>query len=141
VQFVAELAMAMVDDMSDFSAARIDAAYARWDEDFDAREDVAKRFERVFGLVASLRPESVRDTIFSRSPVFFSLVLVLDSRKKLPSKTALERGMHDIDNRFNDSRPASERPEVDVDFAAAVSASTQRIKSRQSRFDYISNFI
>jgi hypothetical protein len=141
VQFTAELAMALVDGMNDYSAARVDAAYKRWDEEFPERKAVSKRLERVYKLVASINPEAVKDTIFSRSPVFFSLVLVLDSTKKLPGKIALEEILGDIDTRFNDPRPPAERPEKDLEFVAACTASTQRIRSRQTRFEYIQSFV
>lgn len=141
VQFSAELAMAMADGMADFSAARIDQAYRTWDEEFPPREDVQRRFERVFSRVASVSPASIKDTIFSRSPVFYSLALVLDSRSKLPGKTRLEEALFEIDSRFNDPRPVAEKPKEDVDFVAACTASTQRIRSRQTRFEYISSFM
>lgn len=141
VQFTAELAMALIDGMSDYSAARVDAAYRQWDEDFPQRAAVAKRLDRVYKMIASLSPEAVKDTIFSRSPVFYSLILVLDSLKKLPAKTTLEETLDEIDTRFNDPRPAAERPEKDLTFVAACTASTQRIRSRQIRLDYIQSFV
>lgn len=141
VQFTAELAMALIDGMSDFSAARVDAAYRRWDEDFPDHDTISKRLERVYRMVASLKPEAVKDTIFSRSPVFYSLILVLDSLHQLPAKATLEETLAEIDARFNDPRPAAERPEEDLAFVAACTASTQRIKSRQTRFDYIQSFV
>jgi hypothetical protein len=141
VQFSAELAIAMINGMSDFSAARVDAAYSSWDEDFPEMEAVTKRFDRVFKLIAALKPEAIRDTVFSRSPVFYSLVLVLDGRSRLPGKASLEQSLIDIDTRFNDPRPATERPTEDVNFVAAASASTQRIRTRQIRFDFIDSFV
>jgi|GEM_PF-498956 len=141
VQFTAELSMALEGGMSDFSAARINKAYKDWDNDFPHREDVAVRLNRIFKLIGSLNPSAVKDTIFSRSPLFYSLVLVLDSEKRLPSKANLELALSDIDARFNDPRPVSERPAEDLAFVAACTASTQRIKSRQTRFDYIKSSI
>jgi hypothetical protein len=141
VQFTAELAIALAEGMNDFSAARIDAAYRQWDEDFPDRDVVAKRLERVYKVVASLGPDTVKDTIFSRSPVFYSLILVLDSLKKLPTKVVLEETLDEIDTRFNDPRPSPERPEKDLEFVAACTASTQRIASRETRFDYIKSFM
>jgi len=141
VQFTAELAMAMVNGLADFSAARIDQAYRDWDQDFPELDNVSARFERAFKLIASLSPDTIRDTIFSRSPVFYSLVLFLNGLSRLPGKNTLEQAMHDIDTRFNDPRPATERPQADVAFTAAVSASTQRIRSRQVRADYIRSLI
>ena len=127
VQFTAELAMALADGMEDFSAAKVDRAYRGWDEDFPERDEVAKRLERVYKAIATLDPSAVGDTIFSRSPVFYSLVLVLDDLTRIPSSTKLTGILADIDARFNDSRPSTERPQVDVDFVAACTASTQRI--------------
>jgi Protein of unknown function DUF262 len=141
VQFTAELAMAIVDGMGDFSAARVDRAYQQWDEEFPEREDVAVRLERVYTKLASLKTEVLADTIFSRSPVFYTLILVLDDLKKLPTDSALEDVLTEVDARFNDPRPASERPEEDVAFVAACTASTQRIRSRQTRFDYLKSFM
>jgi len=141
VQFTAELAMALLEGMSDYSAARVDEAYRRWDEDFPDRATVAKRLDRIYRLIVSLRPEAVKDSIFSRSPVLYSLILVLDSLTKLPAKTPLEEALAEIDTRFNDPRSAAERPEKDLEFEAACTASTQRIRSRRIRFDYIRSFV
>jgi hypothetical protein len=141
VQFIAELSMALVNGMADFSSTRIDAAYREWDENFPQREEVLARLDRVFKAIGSLKPEAIKDTIFSRSPVFYSLALVLDGLKRMPAKAALERALADVDARFNDPRPAAERPEEDLAFVAACTASTQRIRSRQTRFDYILSFI
>jgi hypothetical protein len=141
VQFTADLAMSLVNGMSDFSAARVDTAYKDWDEDFPARDEVGKRLERVYNKIASLKPEVIKDTIFSRSPVFYSLVLALDDLNRLPGKGDLEQALIDIDARFNDPRPVAERPEEDVAFVAACTASTQRIRSRDTRFHYIQSFM
>jgi hypothetical protein len=141
VQFTAELAMAMVNGMTDFSSARVDAAYRQWDEDFPERTMVADRLERVYSKVAALKPEVVKDTIFRRSPLFYTLVLVLDSLGRLPGKNALEQALVDIDARFNDPRPLTRRPKEDVAFVAACTASTQRIRSRKTRFEYVKSFM
>jgi hypothetical protein len=67
--------------------------------------------------------------------------LVLDELSKLPSKSDLEQTLVDIDTRFNDPRPVSERPRKDVAFVAACTASTQRIRSREVRAQYIRSFM
>lgn len=141
VQFIADLSMSLIDGMQDFSAARIDRAYAMWDEEFPQRAEVERRIERVLRLMASLDVSTVRDTIASRSPVFYSLVLVLDGVSRLPTRNSLEDLIWEIDARFNDPRPATERPAADVAFVSACTASTQRIRSRRTRFDYIQSFV
>ncbi len=133
--------MAFVNGMGDFSAARVDNAYMQWDEEFPEREGVAKRLDSVYGKISAVKPNVIKDTIFSRSPVFYSLLLVLDGLNRLPGDAALEDALVAIDAHFNDSRPAAERPEEDLAFVAACTASTQRISSRETRFDYIKSFI
>ncbi|MEI2697569.1 MAG: hypothetical protein V9E94_04215 [Microthrixaceae bacterium] len=137
---MAELCMALVNGMFDYSAARVDKAYSTRDVEFPERDAVARRLDRVFDSIVSLDASAIKDTIFSRSPVFYSLVLVLDARSRQPAKRTLEQIIWEIDSRFNDSRPASERPEEDVAFVAACTASTQRIRSRRIRADYIASF-
>lgn len=140
VQFVAELSMAMIDGLQDSRTVAIDAAYEMWDEEFPYATDLQRRFDRIFKLIASIDPSTITDTIASRSPVFFSLVLVLDSLPRMPSRRVLENALWEIDARFNDPRPANERPEEDVAFVNACTASTQRIRSRRVRHDYIRTF-
>jgi hypothetical protein len=141
VQFTAELCMALVNGLTDFSAARIDAAYRLWDDEFPERDVVRDQLERVYQAVSSLHAETIKDTIFSRSPVFYSLVLVLAQQTKIPSASKLEEALSEIDLRFNDPRPPAERPKEDLSFVAACTASTQRIRSRQVRSSYIASFL
>lgn len=141
VQFTAELAIAMIEGMTDFRAARIDSAYKQWDEDFPKIHDIAQRLDRIYSKLVSLKPDIIKDTIFSRSPVFYSLVLVLDTKTNLPSSAELEQALNEIDGRFNDPRPLSQRPKEDVEFVTACTSSTQRIRSREVRFEYINSFV
>lgn len=140
VQFIADLTLSMLDGIIDFGAARITKAYKDWDDDFPKRSTMESRLERIFTWISTLRPEVFRDTIFSRSPVFYSLVIVLDSISTLPSPVAAEDLMLEIDARFNDPRPASERPAGDLAFEAACTSTTQRIKQRTVRNNYIISY-
>jgi hypothetical protein len=116
VQFVADLTLSMLNGITDFQAQRITKAYKEWDEDFPEKLELVERFERIYEHIAAIRPEVFRDTIFSRSPVFYSLVLVLDSQSKLPSTQTTKDRLIEIDSRFNDPRPSPERPERDLVF-------------------------
>ena len=140
VQFVADLSLSMHGGIIDFQAARITRAYKDWDEEFPTKENLDSRFERVFDYISSIQPHTIRDTIFSRSPLFYSLVLVLDSIPRLPSVRSTEERLTEIDMRFNDPRPTTERPLRDVEFVGAATASTQRIKQRSVRDAYIRSF-
>ncbi|MEY8657329.1 DUF262 domain-containing protein [Brachybacterium paraconglomeratum] len=141
VQFTAEVVMALLKGMTDYSSARIDSAYREWDEEFPDRRDVERTLERVYGVISSLDPNYIAGTVFARGPVFYSLVLVLALEQKIVSVAKVGEALREIDTRFNDPRPASERPAEDLEFVAACSSSTQRIKSRQIRYSYISGFL
>jgi hypothetical protein len=136
VQFASELTYNLISGLSDFSQARLDRLYLDYDEDFSAADSVAKRFDTVMRLMLAVE-EDIGSSIFSRTPIFFSLFLALDD-KKHPIKK-VRSVMADIDQIYNeiDENGASDADEADVDFYNACVASTQRIKSRRTRHDYI----
>ena len=137
VEFVSDIVFNFVNGLSDFSAVKIDSLYREYDETFDQEEVIQKRFDRVFGFLGSLSAQTIKDTIFSRSPIFFSLFLVLDQKKKISIKK-LEQALIDVDAIFNDVEAQGEE---DKAFYAACTASTQRIKNRKERHDYLSKMI
>lgn len=141
VQFIAEISMALCAGLEDFSASRVDRAYQAWDEEFPEHTEVAERLERVFAFLASLEPTVVRDTILSRAPVFFSLFVVLDRLKRLPKSRDFEAIVWEIDGRFSDPKPLADKSADDAEFIAACTASTQRIRSRTVRDNYIAGFL
>ena len=137
VQFVSDVVMNMLKGLSDYKASRLNAVYDEYDEEFPHAEEVAERLERVFRCIAALKPGAISDTIFRRPPIFFSLLLALDSAATLPSKRRLESALHQIDEMFNADIPLSDRPNRDAEFIAACTASTQWIKTRRIRDSYI----
>lgn len=139
VQFVSDIVLNLAKGLSDFSAANLDRAYQQWDEDFPLADDVEKRLGRIFDFVSQLEPTSIRDTIFSRSPVFFSLMLVLDQWPKL-SRSRAQAAIFEVDARFNSDLPIADRPKSDADFYLACTSSTQRIRMRRIRDRYLKNW-
>ncbi|WP_367394568.1 DUF262 domain-containing protein [Cupriavidus sp. Agwp_2] len=137
VQFISDIVHNMINGLSDFSASRLDNLYQQFDEDFPDEEKIQKRLDKVFKILEKLGPEIIRDTIFSRSPIFFSLFLVLESKTAAQLKK-LEQTLIDIDAKFNDE--ASQRVK-DKAFHEACLASTQRIKSREIRRAYLNELI
>lgn len=137
VQFVSDLVLNMLNGLSDYSAARLDNIYVKFDDTFPKAQKLAARLEHVFARIASLNPAAVRDTIFSRHPLFFSLCIVLDSARRPPGKARLEDGLYLIDKRFNSDTPPSQRSQEEAEFHGACTASTQRIKTRKIRDRYI----
>jgi hypothetical protein len=138
VQFTAELSIDLVDGMSDYSTAKLDRAYRNWDEEFPYRDEVRARLERIYRALGHLRPGLIKETIFARSPLFYSLALVLDRFSRMPSTKRIEETLLGIDARFTEAQESGARAtSEDREFVAACTASTQRIRSREVRFRYI----
>lgn len=135
VQFISDLTLNLLNGLSDFTPARLNALYERYDEEFVEAEKTKNRIDRVFSLLADLDADTLSSTIFSRQPIFFSLFIVLDSTSSLTSKK-ISKGILEIDNRFYD-----ETDQMAVEFVKASSASTQRIAQRRVRDKYIRKFI
>lgn len=137
VQFVSDLSMNMLEGLSDFSPKALDNYYAKYEEDFPEKESVAQRLDRVFDFLIDLNSSSLKDTVFRRQPLFFSLFLVLDAMAGLKAEN-IEQGLLEMDARFNDEGLQTPK---DKDFVAASTSTTQRIRQRRIRDKYIRGFI
>ncbi|HIK74718.1 MAG TPA: DUF262 domain-containing protein [Alcanivorax sp.] len=135
-QFVSDVIYNLVNGLSDFSSRRLDNFYKEFDEDFADSQKVAKRLDRVFDTIAEIDPDQFSATIFNRQPLFFSLLLVLDEQKRLSAKK-IEKVIWEIDARFQD---ASNTSHDDSEFRKASLSTTQRIKQRTIRHNYIKSF-
>lgn len=137
VQFISDIVYNLINGLSDFAAARLDSLYKEYEDTFVDESKLQKRINRVFKILNSVSNETIRDSIFSRSPIFFSLFLVIDSKPSIQEKT-LEQTLIDIDSIFNDE---SSQKLKDKEFFTACNASTQRIKSRTIRNNYLASRI
>lgn len=137
VEFVSELAISMLRGLTDHSSAIINGFYAANDENFKQREELDARFEIIFSKIATLSIGAVKDTIFSRVPLFFSLCVVLDSVHCNIDNLKLEHGLFSIDGIYNREVSDTGRESLEAEFILACKASTQRIHQRQIRDKYI----
>lgn len=138
VQFISDLVLNMLaDSISDFSPGRIDKLYEQYDDAFPQQDKIAARLDHLFDTVVNLEVSSIRDTVFVRQPIFFSLLLILDSLASIDER-ALEAGLYEIDSRFHDYE---NHTELDRQFFEASSATTQRIRQRSIRDQYIRSFL
>jgi hypothetical protein len=137
MQFVSELVINMLEGLQDYSPKRIDEFYKNNDESFRKETDVARRFDATFGLLVSLNDTTLKDTIFSRPPIFFSLFLILDSIKNKISVAKLRDHLGDMDARFE----SGNKTRADTDFYVACTSNPHRIRSRETRDKYIRSFI
>lgn len=137
VQFVSELAINMINGLSDYSAKSIDTFYKKNDESFKEADELAGRMEKVFSKIVSLDISAIQETIFRRTTLFFSLFIILDSIGAKISHAKLAKSLFEIDESYNSDTPVSARTQTDANFYFACTASVQRIKSRKIRDEYI----
>lgn len=137
MQFVSELAMNMLDGLQDYSPKRIDTFYKANDVKFAKEAEVTKRFDATFNLLVSLNDTTLKDTIFSRAPIFFSLFLVLDSIKNRIAVADLRNMLMDMDARYE----SDQKTKADTEFYVACTSNPHRIRSREIRDKYIRSHV
>ena len=111
IQFISDLVMNIMRGLSDFGSARLNKIYSEFEEDFPDRSRLAKTLDKIFRRLASIDPRTLKDTIFSRQPIFFSLCYILADLDSSISKRRIERALIEIDEIFNADIPISEHSE------------------------------
>lgn len=134
-QFISDVVLNFLIGLSDYSSAKIDALYREYDESFEQAEDISERLDNAFDQIAGLPPERISDTIFNRSPILFSLILVIDEIR--PNTKNLEKAILAIDERYNSEENLTEK---DLAFIDACRSTTQRIAQRKVRDEYVRSF-
>jgi hypothetical protein len=140
VQFMSDVTINLLQGLSDFKDSEISDFYKRFDDDFPEAGRIDAILDRIFNFLVSLNPAVIRETIFNRQPLFFSLLIAIGGIAE-PRRARVEQGMVEIDNRFNSDIPLAERERADIEFYNASSSTTQRIRNRVIRDAYIKTFI
>lgn len=136
VLFISDLVYNLMNGLSDYSPTALNRMYTEYDDEFDDRDVISGKLDRIFDIIGALSPEKITDTIFNRQPIFFSLVLVLNEIPRISSKR-LSTIINDIDERFLSEE---NRSSLDDTFKEACTSTTQRISQRRIRHDYIKGF-
>lgn len=134
-QFISDIVFNFVNGLSDYSSSKLDSMYKAYDEDFDEAKNISNRLDNVFDTIASLPPERITDTIFNRSPILFSLIVVIDDIK--PTIKDLERVILSVDERYHAEENQTNN---DIAFIDACKSTTQRIAQRKIRDTYLRSF-
>lgn len=137
VQFISDLIIDMINGLSGYSPAKLDKFYKNYDDSFDKGEEISKALDKLFNILLQLEPSAIKDTIFNRPPLFFSLLIVLYNHKGEYNIKKIESGLLEIDAHYNQDNKSPE----DIDFIGSVSATTQGEKQRKIRDNYIKQFI
>jgi hypothetical protein len=110
------------------------------DDEFPSAADIEKRFLRVMDLLVGAE-DVIRSTIFSRTPIFFSLFLVLDRKRISLAKLKARMSVADEQYAQIDDGGVGRINKEAVDFHSASTASTQRIAQRRLRQKYLESLL
>jgi len=137
--FMSDLIINILDGLSDYSSSNIDKYYKKYEETFGLADEISKKLDFIFSIIASIQPAVFNDTVFSRQPIFFSLCLAINSSTVKISPENVLKAILEIDQAFNSDKMQLKKN--DLEFIAACTSSTQRIKARIIRNAYITNLI
>jgi hypothetical protein len=141
VQFISDLTMNLLEGLQDFSAARLERCYKRYDSEFPAEEETRRRLERLFAILLEVQVDLLRSSIFSRPQVLFSLLMVLDSLTQL-QLPKLEACVADLDAKITAVKSGEVPDAVSTDvYEAFTSGNMHRIRFRQKREEVIRGYL
>lgn len=139
VQFMSDLIINLKDGLTSYSSTKLDRYYAMYDESFDDAPQLSEKLDAIFNLIGNLGPDVFRDTIFSRPPVLFSLIMAIESDLVNVDDGRVRQAILDIDSHYR--MDAQDKSEDDKSFESAIAATTQGETQRNIRDTYIKSFI
>lgn len=137
VEFVSDLVVNLLRGLSDFKPKSIDDMYAKNDESFPEEGVIQTRLDRIFDILINFNPTAIQSTIFKRQPMLFSLMLVIDEKKQIKATDKLASTLIEIDAKFKDESYLEKADKSFLEFVAASTSTTQRIRQRRVRHDYL----
>lgn len=141
VQFISDLAINMINGLSDFDAKAIDRFYKQKDEEFAEMDDIERRMEGLFTKLVAIPVRTFKDTVFKQYQLAFSLMVVVDRiRAQNPSAEAIEQVMRDIDAKVSAYQELDVKTEEQSRFLEGfIGGNLHRIKTRSIRDQAISS--
>jgi hypothetical protein len=133
VQFISDVINNMINGLTDLKQPALNRIYGEYDEDFPQQDVIQSRLNQIFQTVGGITPGTIKETIFNRHPLFFSLVMALDESQITQGERA-QSAMLEIDEIFQSTENVTD---LDEDFKRACTSSTQTLSSRRVRHDYI----
>lgn len=139
VQFMSDLIINLLDGLTRYASSKLDKYYKDYDNDFQRGDEISCKLDKLFDIIIRLEPMVIKDTIFKRQPIFFSLIMALSNNIEDADIKKIEGGLLDIDTRYRLDN--SDKNQDDIDFYNAVSATTQGEEQRNNRDRYIKRYI
>ncbi|HEY3960127.1 MAG TPA: DUF262 domain-containing protein [Solirubrobacteraceae bacterium] len=144
-QLASELTVAMIRGLTDGRKA-IEPTYEEFDEEFPDGPRIVKTFRGTIDLLDGIFGDSLKDTEFRRTPLFYSLFLVFyDAQYGLPGSThdrrsitrrdrsALEDALLTLDEQLTLEEPRA----AYLRFREASARQTDNLRPRQTRHEVI----
>lgn len=135
VQFISDLAINMINGLSDFNAKTIDNFYRDNDVEFPEMEDIGSRMESLFAKLVAIPAGAFKDTVFKQYQLAFSLMVVVDRiRAQHPTAEKIEQVIRDIDARVAATQEKDVKTEEETTFLEGFTGGNlHRIKTRTIR--------
>lgn len=135
IQFVSDLAINMINGLSDFNAKAIDNFYRDNDVEFRQMDDITKRMDDLFTKLIAVPPGAFKDTVFKQYQLAFSLMVVVDQiRASKPAAAQIEQVMKDIDARVTTFQELDTKTEAQTSLLEGFTGGNlHRIKTRTIR--------
>jgi len=133
VQFISDVINNMINGLTDLKQPALNRIYGEYEEDFPQQDVIRSRLDQVFQTVGWVTPGTIKETIFNRHPLFFSLVMALDE-SQITQGERVQSAILEIDEIFQSTENVND---MDEDFKKACTSSTQTLSSRKVRHDYI----
>ncbi len=139
VQFVSDLIINLKEGLTSYNSSKLDRYYSNYDDSFDDANAISEKLNSIFNLIGELGPDIFKNTIFSRPPVLFSLIMAVESDIENININRVKQSMIDIDAHYHlDSEDKSDEDRV---FESSISATTQGEQQRIARNGYIRSFL
>lgn len=148
VEFVSELLIAELDGMQDKKKS-IDTFYSTYDEQFNERDVIIKQFCAVLDDINETFPDTLCETEFRKTPLFYTLFCVIFHRKyglknvhiptnrqalTIDERLALNSTVRQLSDAMVMARQRKTAPAGMEHFVAAATSQTDNIGPRNARF-------
>ncbi|HDR8930915.1 DUF262 domain-containing protein [Burkholderia vietnamiensis] len=148
VEFVSELLIVILAGMQDKKTS-IDQFYADYDESFPARDKIIQSFSVVLDEINEIFPETLSETEFKKTPLFYTLFCVILSRRfGMPNapinvarrvitkdnRQSINTAVRNLSDALVQTRQKKAAPRGYERFVSAASSQTDNIGPRETRF-------
>ena len=141
VQFVSDLVLNLIEGLQDFSSAKLNAFYDKYDEDFPHANETTERLEQIYAMLLELPEGLIHNSIFGTPQILFSLMVVLDTKHSLTARK-VRHIIQELDRAVEATRSGDRPPALTMRvYEGFTSGNLHRIRFRRIRDEVIRSCI